>query len=174
MDVGRGGDFSVYAKRFEWMIDELERSHEKDTMPVAGRTKGILDKYGGYANVDVIGVGAGVVDRLREQGCDARAFNAGERTSKTDKSGELGFVDKRSAAWWNIREILADEEAGLPPDDKLIGDLTAPKWRVMSGGKIKVENKDEIKKRLKRSTDDGDAVIMAFDTEDVAVILFGA
>jgi hypothetical protein len=165
VDVGRGGDKSVYAKRFDWAIDELMRSSERDVMPVAGRTKGILDKHGGFANVDVIGIGAGVVDRLREQSVDVRPFNASEKTTARDRSGELGFTNKRSAAWWNMREILESEQIALPPDDKLIGDLTAPKWRVMSGGRIQVESKDDIKKRLGRSTDDGDAVVMVFDQE---------
>jgi rubrerythrin len=49
----------------------------------------------------------------------------------------------------------------LPPDDLLTGDLTTPHWRVMSGGRIQVESKDDIRKRLGRSTDDGDAVVMA-------------
>jgi hypothetical protein len=40
--------------------------------------------------------------------------------------------------------------------------LTAPHWRVMSGGHIQVESKDDIRKRLGRSTDYGDAVVMAF------------
>ena len=44
----------------------------------------------------------------------------------------------------------------------MTGDLTAPHWRVVSGGKIQIESKDDIKKRLGRSTDDGDAVVMAF------------
>ena len=162
VDVGRGGDKSVYAKRYEWAIDELMRSNERDVMPVAGRTKGIIDNYGGYSVVDVIGIGAGVVDRLREQDMDVVPFNASERTDKRDHSGELGFTNKRSAAWWNMREILGSEPVALPPDDKLIGDLIAPKWRVMSGGKIQVESKDSIKERLGRSPDDGDAVIMAF------------
>lgn len=162
VDVGRGGDKSVYAKRFDWAIDELIRSSEKDVMQVTGRTKGIIDKHGGYAHVDVIGIGAGVVDRLREQGIEVIPFNSSEKTSFRDQSGELGFTNKRSAAWWNMREILQTEPIALPPDDLLTGDLTAPKWRVMSGGKIQVESKDDIKKRIGRSTDDGDAVVMAF------------
>ena len=44
----------------------------------------------------------------------------------------------------------------------LLGDLSAPKWKVLSGGKIQVESKDDIRARLGRSTDDGDAVAMAF------------
>ena len=91
-------------------------------------------------------------------------FNASERTDFLDSSGELGFVDTRSAAWWNLRELLEKQPIALPIDDdgKLVGDLTAPKWRVMSGGKVKVESKDDIRKRLNRSTDDGDAVVQAF------------
>jgi len=170
VDVGRGGDKSVYAKRFDMAIDELMRSNEKDIMPVAGRTKGILDKYGGYAVVDVIGIGAGVVDRLREQGYEVRPFNASEKTNKRDSTGELGFTNKRSASWWNMREILSNDPIALPPNDKLTGDLTAPKWRVMSGGKIQIESKEDIKKRIKRSTDDGDAVVMAFYDEQMWLI----
>ena len=89
-------------------------------------------------------------------------FNAGERTDMLDSSMELGFADKRSASWWNLREKLLDGKIALPPDDKLTGDLTAPKWNIISSGKIKVESKDSIKKRLGRSTDDGDAVVMVF------------
>ena len=50
----------------------------------------------------------------------------------------------------------------LPPDDELTGDLTAPHWRVLSGGKIKLETKDDIRSRIGRSTDHGDAVIQAY------------
>ena len=48
-------------------------------------------------------------------------------------------------------------------DDTLVGDLTAPRWKVTGGGKIQVESKDDIRARLGRSTDDGDAVVMAFE-----------
>jgi hypothetical protein len=54
------------------------------------------------------------------------------------------------------------EELALPPDDLLIGDLTSPHYRIMSGGKIQVESKDDIKKRIGRSTDTGDATCQAF------------
>lgn len=124
--------------------------------------------------MDSVGVGAGVVSRLREMqgtgeiqrvGVEIVAFGAGEGTAATDSSGELGFVNKRSAAWWRLRELLDPESPdpiAIPDDDGLVGDLTAPRWRVMSAGRIAVESKDDIKKRLKRSTDKGDAVVMAF------------
>lgn len=163
VDVARSGkDKTVYALRYGWLISELRRTNREDTMQTAGRVAGILDAHGGKAVVDVIGIGAGVFDRLREQKKKVIAFNAAEATAKRDKSKELGFVNCRSAAWWAMREILETEPVALPPDDLLTGDLTAPTWRVVSGGKIQVESKDEIRKRIGRSTDDGDAVIQSF------------
>jgi hypothetical protein len=168
-DVARSGaDKTVLALRYGGTISELRRYSEQGTMETTGQVAGLLrtDPNGRVrAVVDVIGIGAGVVDRLREQGFDTIAFNASERTDRIDKSGELGFVNCRSAAWWHLRELLdpdSGKEIALPDEDTLIGDLTAPTWRVMSGGKIQVESKEDIKKRLGRSTDDGDAVIQAF------------
>lgn len=68
----------------------------------------------------------------------------------------------RAWAWWTVRELLQDDILALPPDDTMIGDLTAPKYKIMSGGRIQVESKDDIKKRIGRSTNYGDAVVMAF------------
>ena len=49
----------------------------------------------------------------------------------------------------------------LPPDDYLVGDLTAPRWHQRTAG-LQIESKDEIRKRLGRSTDVGDAIVHAF------------
>jgi hypothetical protein len=157
------------ALRYGARITELRYTSLEDTMQTTGHVLGVLRALGGYAVVDVIGIGAGVVDRLREQGQPVEAFNAGAGTQRLDSSGELGFVNCRSAAWWNMRELL-DPGNGcdieLPPDDLLVGDLTAPKWRVSSGGRIQVESKDDIRKRIGRSTDSADGVIQAFWTPD--------
>lgn len=183
VDPARSGEAkTAMALRFESVIDDLRRTSKEDTMATTGRVKGILDKQlQGYAVVDIIGIGAGVVDRLREQEMDVVAFNAGEATRARDRSGELGFTNKRSAAWWNFREMLdpdSGEDIALPPDDLLTGDLTAPHWRTISGGKIEIESKHDgwmdkegnkrpsIVQRLGRSTDDGDAVVMAFFPRD--------
>ena len=168
VDVARSGeDKTVIAIRRGPVLVELRRSSKEDTMQTTGRVKAHLDTDpDATAAVDVIGIGAGVLDRLREQGCKAVAFNAAAGTKRRDASNELGFVNRRAAATWSLREQL-DPSTGpdvcLPPDDQLLGDLTAPKWRIMSGGKIQVESKDDIKKRIGRSPDDGDAVVMAFN-----------
>lgn len=169
VDVARGGsDKSTLALKAKWVVTELRTLDVSDTMIVTGEARALLRRHkSARAVVDVIGLGAGVFDRLREQGMPVEPFNAGEKTDRLDKSGEFGFVDTRSAAWWNMRELLdpdSGEPVALPPDDELIGDLTAPRWWATSGGKIKVESKDELRKpsRLGRSTDKADAVVMAF------------
>lgn len=165
VDVARTGeDVTAYALRFANRIKEIRITNQEDTMQTAGKTKGIMTRYDGEAIIDTIGIGAGVFDRLREQGLPVVAFTASARTKFMDKSGEYGFVNVRSAAWWNLREMLEDDslELALPDIDELIGDLTTPKWRVSSGARIAVESKEEIKKRIGRSTNHGDAVVQAF------------
>ena len=134
-------------------------------MSTTGRVAGILDADPkATAIVDVIGIGAGVYDKLRESGHRAEPFNASAGTRRKDASNEFGFTATRSAAWWNLRELLdlsRGAEVALPPDDELVGDLTAPHWRITSGAKIQVESKDDIRKRIGRSTDRADAVVQA-------------
>lgn len=173
VDIARSdlGDKTSIARRHETTITQLDRYSIADTMPIVGKVKGILDRWTrAYAMVDVIGIGSGPVDRLREL-LEDRAnrihpFNAAEGTEMKDRAKELQFSNKRSAAWWNMRELLDpayDSDIALPPCDILTGDLTAPKrGKDTSSGKITVESKKDIKKRLGRSTDDGDAVVMAF------------
>jgi hypothetical protein len=147
-------------------------------MEISGLVKGLANATSGKPIVDVIGMGAGVLTRLQEEKIAAEPFNAAQRASDLlkDETGELGFTNKRSAAWWQFREKLDPNKNPticLPRDPILIGDLTAPKWRVLSGGKIQVEGKPEIKKRLKRSTDAADAVIQAeFDDAPEEVISY--
>jgi hypothetical protein len=167
VDVARSGsDKTVIAPRFGWLVDELRyHSHER-TDTTAGRVAGIIDAFGdGRAIVDVIGLGAGVLDTLRTRAYPSDGFNASRGTKRLDRSGELGFTNCRSAAWWNLRELLDPVHGrplALPLDDLLTGDLTAPKWRAVAGGRIQVEPKDDIKKRLGRSTDSADAVVQSF------------
>lgn len=165
VDVARTGqDRSAAALRHGSRIDRVDTWGGADTMDTVGRVYALTgDRV--VAVVDVIGIGAGVVDRRREQGLPTEPFNASERTDLVDSSGTLGFVNKRSAAWWGLRELL-DPTSGvdveLPDDDDLAAELIAPRWQVTSAGKVKVEGKDDIRKRLGRSTDLADAVIQAF------------
>ena len=168
VDVARyGEDSTAIATRRGNVIVAIERHAHEDTMQTAGRVAAKLSQTGSRAIIDVIGVGGGVVDRLREQRLKVEAFNASEASSRRDRSGELQFLNRRSEAWWGLRELLDpayDPAICLPPDDQLLGDLCAPKWTITSAGKVQIESKDQIRKRLGRSTDAGDAVVQAFAT----------
>lgn len=181
IDVARyGADLTVMAPRYTNAIDALYKYGKEDTMETAGRALIFLRAHPGcVAVIDTIGVGAGVFDRVREQVPDrVESFNAALKTDWTDLSGELKFADTRSAAWWYLRELLDPSnghEFCLPPDDDsdadylgddeepstLTGDLTTPTWRTLSNGAIKLESKEDIYRRIHRSTNCGDAVVMA-------------
>jgi hypothetical protein len=168
VDVARGGeDLSVLALRHGETIAPLRvYGGEATIMPLTGRVLGLLEAAPlAQALIDVIGLGAGVVDRLREIGQRVIAFNAAARCERRDRSGELGFVNLRSAAWWAMRERLDPEHDSrviLPEDPDLYAELIAPTWRITSSGQIEVEGKDTIRTRLHRSTDRADAVVMAY------------
>lgn len=185
-DPARSGpDATVLGLRHGETITDIRRTRKEGTTQTSGRVRRVLEHQGGKAVVDVIGIGAGVVDSLRDNTHLARnvvPFNAAERSTRKDRSRELGFLNTRAAAWWHLRERLdpdsPDEPISLPPDDELIGDLTAPKWTVTGAGKIQIESKDDIRRRLSRSTDVGDAVVMAFwldvvTTKTVFALPFG-
>lgn len=161
-----GEDKTCIAELIGRVLSPIRYTAKEDTMQTVGRVIQMAnnDKTVPIA-VDVIGIGAGVVDRLREQGYSVTGCNVSESTKLTDESGELGFINLRSALWWFLREALNPDNPdaiALPPDDILTGDLTAPHWNPTSTGKIKVESKDEIRKRLGRSTDAADAFGLAF------------
>lgn len=162
VDVGRGGDDSVLAHRDGPVIKALEPHQVRDTMRVAA----LAGATEGRPIVDVIGVGAGVYDRLKETGSRASAYVGSAKTTARDRSGKFGFVNVRSAAYWNLRELLDpafDPVLALPPDDLMISDLTTPIWGIVSGSppKYQVEKKEDVVARLGRSPDRGDSVAMA-------------
>lgn len=172
VDVAReGADQSATALRAGPVCTEVATHGTPDTMVLTGIAANLARRNAATPVVDVIGVGSGVVDRLREQGLPVAPFNAAEGTTGTDRSGEVGFTNRRSEAWWQMRERLDpayNPDVCLPPTPELIGDLTGPKYAPTSSGRIQVEPKDRIRSRLGRSTDVGDAVIMAFYVAPVA------
>jgi hypothetical protein len=174
-DIGggeEGGDQSVLALRYGSIVAEIRKHPRGDTMETTGRIAGVLRRFErvGYAVVDGIGLGGGPVSRLRELRKagdlrqEIRSFIASGKSDRTDATGELGFANLRAEAWWALREMLdpdTNPTTALPPDDEMIGDLTAPHWSVTSASKILIESKADIHKRIGRSTDVGDAVVMA-------------
>lgn len=182
VDVARsGGDSTILARRHGLLIASLETHDKEDTMQTTARVQAACTEPGEEDEeatalvpvVDSIGVGGGVVDRLRETGVPVLAYTGAAKTKLRTRDGEWGFRNVRSAAYWRVRELLDPAfgaELALPPDDELVADLTLPTWDVTTGvpPKIAVERKEDVVKRLGRSPDKGDAVVMAVFAENLA------
>lgn len=175
-DIGDGGaDPTVLAPRFGHVIHGVDGwpSKHNEQVSTAQKIGAIinLNEAGETAQavVDGIGVGSGVVSYLEAQKYQTVSFIASAGTDVKDASGKFGFLNLRALAWWNMRELLNPENGGniaLPPIEELIGELTTPRWMEVAGAKIKVESKEDIRKRNEgRSTDYADAVIMIFCLE---------
>lgn len=167
VDVARSGeDKTVVATLRGKVVEALAVYSQADTMETVGRVVVAVGNKQDRIAVDVIGIGAGVYDRLRELQYNALGINVSVSTDRVDRSGKIGFLNLRAAIWWALREAL-DPDGGvllaLPPNDDLTGDLTAPTWKITSSGKIQIEAKEDIRKRIGRSPDAGDAVGLAYD-----------
>jgi hypothetical protein len=166
VDVALGGaDMTAIAIRRGVVCEKVERLNTADTIKAAAQVSIRMDGAD-EAVVDTIGVGAGVVDQLRLLGTNVRTFIANAKSFRRDRTGDREFVNRRAEIWWLMRERLDpafDPEICLPDDPLLIAELTAPKWKEVGGGKIQVEAKEDIKKRLGgRSTDSADAVLQTW------------
>ena len=121
------------------------------------------------AVVDDGGLGGGVVDMLEELGYPVVAFIGQAASHQLMRNGKPRFYNRRSEAFWNLREALAGEsgtgEDGWldldPHDDELAAQLTNIKYRVNKHGQIQVESKDEMKARGLSSPDRADALAYA-------------
>lgn len=158
---GQGDDDGVFPD----VIARLEDPGSGSTMVTTARVQALLDART-TAIVDSAGAGIGVYDRLREleEGVIPYVGAAGTRFRDATQSYE--FTNVRTAAYWYLREALDPSRnavLSLPPDDGLTGDLTAPRYTELTGRppKIQLERKKDVVKRLGRSPDRGDAVVMA-------------
>lgn len=152
-----GSDRSALAKRRGGKLIEIKSWRDKSTMELAGI---VVDEYetAKFSDrpteicVDSIGIGAGVVDRLMELDLPARGVNVAESASMSQK-----YMRLRDELWGKAREWFEARECVIPNDDQLIHELAAPRFAFTSTGKIKIESKDEMRKRGIRSPDLADS-----------------
>lgn len=170
---GGGKDPMIMAPRYDGWFDELievpakEFDIEKISQQAAGhilmlrRDKAliVLDLGGGY--------GSGTYEHLKANDIEVYGYKGSEGAqSMRAKDINMLFQNKRSAAIWRFREALDPSQPGgscigLPDDPELVADLTAPSYKI-ENNTIKIESKDKVVERLGRSTDKGDAVVMAW------------
>ena len=168
VDVARGGsDESVIAILYDnEFYDELEviPGHHTPDGPTLGAEILKLRKHYAPVHVDSIGVGVSVVDWLESQNIEVEPITGNESGQGRDSSGKFGFRNKRAQIWWQFRESLDPKNNSrvcLPPDGQLLSDLCAPTYKINEGNVLQVESKVDLKKRLGRSPDRGDAIVYA-------------
>jgi phage terminase large subunit len=131
-----------------------------DLMQTVGRVKA---QYDGLPTsirpseilVDSIGMGGGVVDRLRELGLPVRGVNVSEAPSMGGT-----YQNLRTELIFKLRGWLEERGSKLPKDEQLVAELTSIRYSFSSSGKMKAEGKDDMRRRGLHSPDLADAVCL--------------
>lgn len=168
VDVARGGnDNSIIARRHENWYDvplAYPGAQTPDGPLLAGLVVAARRDHAPI-HIDVVGVGGSPYDFLKYGNFQVIAVNGGstEGLDGYKSQGGMFFANWKSACWWLMREDLDpanNRGVALPPDKQLAKDLAAPTWKPQSG-RIRVESREDIIKRIGRSPDWGSAYIMA-------------
>lgn len=128
---------------------------QKDTMFTAGQLAVWANKYQCPVVVDEIGLGAGVVDRLREMNVEVFGFNSSGKSRNPDR-----YYNLRSEAWDQVASMFSSGSLALNTDDQMIQtELCVPTYHFKNG-RMLIEPKEKIKERLGKSPDRADAYVM--------------
>ena len=186
--AGMGRDSSCFCSRFGRIVESLVKIQSggvANHMDITGKMVSIMqinthsfDGRWPQAFIDTIGEGAGVFSRGVElsqkpgnEFIRVISVKASEGTDKTDITGQYTFVNMRAYMYWALRDWLNPANKNqpcMPKDDELSQELTSTMFKFASNGKIQIEPKDDIKKRIKRSPDKSDALSFTFyPTQDV-------
>lgn len=172
VDVARAGqDRTVFAPRWGQVYGEpvVFPGVATPTGPVVGELLRQRWPAVGAVNVDVIGIGSSAYDSLSAlydspTMAVVRPVNVSAGSGYTDRSGRLKMRNLRTELLWRMRDALdpaTGSEVALPPGNEVLADLCAARYRPQAGGVVLAESKDDIKARLGRSPDVGDAILLA-------------
>ena len=167
-----GSDRTAFCKRVGSVITEIKSWRGLDLMQTVGRVMAEYEALNPSSRpseilVDSIGVGSGVVDRLRELGAPVRGVNVAESPSMGETYNNL-----RTELWFKTKAWLEDRSCKIPQDDELLADLTGIRYSFTSSGKMAAESKDQMRRRGLRSPDLADAVCLTM-ASDAAMALSG-
>jgi hypothetical protein len=161
LDVARyGHDKSALYRNRGGQVRLVEVWGKRDTMETVGIVRRHLAKHPTVrvpVNVDVIGVGSGVFDRMRELRDPVAPYQGSQRATNPAK-----FKNRRSETWWTFRELMEDGLIDLDPkDEKLAAELGSVKWGTDSSGRIFIETKEDMTARGLPSPNHADAAVMS-------------
>mgnify|MGYP000970438639 CR=1 FL=1 len=160
VDPARFGDDStvIYIRQGR-IAERIAKVRGKDTMEVVGIIINAINRYAPDAvYVDVGGIGAGIYDRLKEMNYRmVRDVNFGSEPLDKKK-----YINKRAEMWGIMNEWLSNPPAQIPDDDDIEIDLCGLRYSYDSHGRMKIESKEDAKKRGIKSPDEGDALALTF------------
>lgn len=159
LDVARfGDDRSVLAIRDGDVLVDLMKWEKLDTQQLAARVTEVANSRKPDAIfVDGVGVGGGVVDRLRMLNMRVIEVNGGAKAGQDNR-----YVNKRAEMWGRMKDWLGGRGVLAPSDIDLSAELTGPLYSFDSSNRIQLEKKEDMKKRGLRSPDLADALSMTF------------
>jgi len=159
VDVARfGDDESSITLRKGDGVEMLWTCRGADLMTTTGQVAlAIKEHKPSDVKVDADGLGAGVVDRLRELGKEVSEIHGGGRANDPER-----FANRKAEIYWGFRERLLACEVALPNDLELASQLASCSYKVRSSGQIEITPKDEMKRQGVRSPDRAESVIYAF------------
>lgn len=166
-DIAMGGDDEhVIVARHGWWFGE-PIAHKGTEVPDGAKSGSLIVaalRDEAVIHLDLFGVGALAYGFLMGLHMHVIGVNFGDLVpNSTDLTGRMRFINLRSLLWWRMREALDPNRntgIALPPHQRLLADLTAPKWSL-PGQVIKVQSRDDIIKTIGRSPDYGTAAILA-------------
>ena len=151
-----GADSTVIAIRQGRDIVAIKRYKGDDTMTVVGHVIDVIEEFApALVVIDEGGLGAGIVDRLKEQRYKIKGVNFGNKAKNPVMYGNM-----RAQMWGEMREWL--KSASIPKDKFLKTDLISPMMKPDSRGTIFLESKKEMKSRGLASPDAADAIAVTF------------
>jgi phage terminase large subunit len=165
-----GTDRTAFCKRVGNVVTEIKSWQGVDLMGTVGRVMAEyealpLSQRPSEILVDSIGVGGGVVDRLRELGAPVRGVNVSEVPSMGQTYNNL-----RTELWFKTKAWLEDRSCKIPNNDDLLADLTGIRYAFTSSGKMQAESKDAMKKRGLKSPDLADAVCLTMASDAITAL----
>ena len=143
---------------------------KKDTMEVVGIVKLAIEEVGAnQCAIDVGGLGAGVYDRLLEV-VDTSSCKVVSVNSASSPLNATKYTNRRAEMWGEVKEWLIAQPASIPDSDELQADLTQIRFAYDSNSALKMERKEDMKKRGFRSPDMADALGLTFAEPFLTVV----
>ncbi len=158
-DIARhGADETVIVLRRGPVAKVHRTTRQEDTMQTTGRIISALEEtQATEARIDADGLGAGVYDRLNEQGKPAIEMRSGFAATDPEH-----FLNARAEWFWGLRERFEVGDIAIDGDEDLAAQLSSIKYKFTSRGQIQIESKEEMKRRGLHSPDRADALMLAF------------